>query len=175
MRSTLLAFVTVLSLAGVGCGNNSNSSLDGGNKDLGGATDLATATRDMARLGCADLVACYNDCAMTATDAASYETCSNDCDRQAGGSNSQSVKRLQAAIACGQSWCLALNDAGSGDCALNADQTRLVDPAGRPMGTCTKCLNDALARLFGDMCQQPNGVNCNPMACTGATDACLNN
>jgi len=61
MRSTLLAFVTVLSLAGVGCGNNSNSSLDGGNKDMGGAVDLASGGgRDMTTRPkiCAELLDC---------------------------------------------------------------------------------------------------------------------
>jgi hypothetical protein len=120
MRSTLLAFVTVLSLAGVGCGNNSNSSLDGGNKDLGGGVDLASS-RDMASRPkiCAELL----DCAPGNTSCLSK--------------GSQSAQMLlQTLVECIAAACPSEPDAGYAPCA--SDQ-----------GACTACVMDTQTRMGG--------------------------
>jgi hypothetical protein len=41
------------------------------------------------------------------------------------------------------------------------------------MKACGQCLNDSLARLFGDTCVDMSSADCNPGECKTATDACL--
>jgi hypothetical protein len=51
----------------------------------------------------------------------------------------------------------------------------LVDPIGKPAGTCDGCVNDATAQLFGGTCANPASVTCNPSTCSSAVSACLTN
>lgn len=119
MRSTLLAFVTVLSLAGVGCGNNSNSSLDGGNKDLGGAVDLASGGRDMTTRPkiCAELLDCTNA----------------SCTSKGSQTAQMLLKTLEDCITAG---CPNNPDAGYAPCASN-------------QAACAACVTDVQTRMGG--------------------------
>jgi hypothetical protein len=115
------------------------------------------------RSGCRGYVACLNGCA------ASTSGCSN-CGAT---TRTGSLKLFKDALLCGQSWCLGLNDLGSGDCVLDPTMVNLIDPPGRP-GACGACLDNALAGLFGNSCIPSGAPDCNPPNCIAAYQACQN-
>jgi hypothetical protein len=133
----------------LGACKGSQSASDGGGDssalDDGGAT-----------LGCSGFVQCFDGCA--GGDGACVAQCT-------GRTTAIGQILYQKALYCGQSWCLALNDLGSGDCVLDPTMTKLVDPAGKPAGTCNQCLGNALAQLYGTACTSSSDPSCNPMDC----------
>lgn len=71
---------------------------------------------------------------------------------------------FRQAMACGQDHCVT-----AGKCVNDANM--LVDPPTVSMGTCDRCLDNSLAKVFGTTC---NGTtDCNPTECTSVYDACL--
>jgi len=163
MRNSILSLAACLMVAGCGGGGGTPTVDGGGNKDLtmtgGNNPDLTTTT---VKTGCAGYIQCLIDCG-------SDTACSAQCDKNVTTAGKQ--KESQA-IACGQNWCLGTNDMGTGDCTLNAAMTMLVDKPGAPANTCSNCLNNSLAGLFGDTCMPANDKNCNPAMCTATVTAC---
>jgi hypothetical protein len=81
--------------------------------------------------------------------------------------------RFINALSCGQEWCMGTNGVGPADCVVNQSTQRLEDAPGHT-GKCTPCLNNALAKLFLDVCSPANDPNCNPSVCVSLYDQCLN-
>jgi hypothetical protein len=166
MRNAILAFAVLIV---AGCGSNSHPTLDGG---MDGGQDGPSGPADLltAKTGCNGYVQCLNGCAMTAMSQADYDTCkTSTCDKQV---TTAGKTKFNNALGCGQEWCLAFMDMGSGDCALSGNM--LTDAPGKAAGACDKCLGDALAGLFGDTCSSPTAPNCNPAMCASDTTSCLN-
>jgi hypothetical protein len=137
MRSTLLAFVTALSL--VGCGNNNNSSLDGGNRDMqgGGGNDLAGTSRDLkaAGKGCYAILTCI---AM----GGSPQTCTR-------GASQDSVTKFQNYLNCAINACgLNAQDGGTKPCSNTTTDMGAAQ--------CDQCLQNVdlctPAMMSSDMC-----------------------
>ncbi len=186
MRKTLFALAASAIIAGVafvGCGDDSGVNVG----DMAGKTDGPVTTGDMAaaKVGCAGYVMCYIDCFNANPDTATASGCRTMCGKTA---KTGASDKFDAALSCGQDHCLGDVDAMNGKCHLlvsgssgtlvNADGTMISnsDPTTDMTGTkdCGVCLNDALARLFGDMCTNMSSVDCNPSECKTVTDACLN-
>jgi hypothetical protein len=151
--------------------------------DLSFSGDLATPTIfDIAgKLGCNGYVDCQNTCASTNADPSAAASCiAMTCtpDVSPGGD-----ARYTAALGCGQSYCLAGNDAGSARCEtaggmlVNLDGTMpsSSDPTNgsNPMKACYACLEDALASLYKRACIVPESADCNPVVCADDTQLCL--
>jgi len=117
--------------------------------------------------GCSSFAACYTSCA--------DEICMDDCIYAA---PAGATDRFQAALTCGQSWCLDKNGTSASyyKCSISGDGTQLVELNGSPItdtSTCSVCLNNALADLFFVTCSNPTSVDCNPSACAPERSACL--
>ena len=158
MRRRLLPLAAALLAAG--CASSGPQGGDGG-VDLAPADDLASAG-----LGCSGFVQCYNGCGTVDAGA-----CVANCGYN---TTPQGQTIYQKALYCGQSWCLGVNDMGSGDCMLDSTRTMLIDPTGSPPGTCTTCLANALAQLYGGACAPPSDPNCNPIDCAAFYMSCAN-
>jgi hypothetical protein len=161
-------FLGLLAAAAIaGCGNSTTPTVDGGAKpDLatGGNTspDLSTAA---TKTGCNGYIECLINCGADTT-------CSGMCDKNV---TTKGMMLFQQAIGCGQSFCLAINDMGSGECVLNAAGNTLQNKDGTAAnnGTpCGDCLNNSLAGLFGDTCMPATSPDCNPAQCKAQNDAC---
>jgi hypothetical protein len=186
MRKTLFALAATAVIAGVafvGCGDDSGVNVG----DMAGKTDGPVGTGDMAmvKVGCAGYVQCYIDCFNANPTTATASGCRTMCGKNA---KSTASGLFDTALSCGQDHCLGDVDAMNGKCHLmvsgssgtliNADGTMISnsDPTdgSNPGKDCGRCLNDSLARLFGDMCSLMSSPDCNPTECKAATDACLN-
>lgn len=166
MRSTLLAFVTALSL--VGCGNGSNTSLDGGNRDMqGGNVDLAGSARDLkaAGKGCYSVLSCIFMGGSSAT-----------CSRGAG---QDSLTKLQAYVDCFSNTCgLNAMDGGTKPCsnistdmgAAQCDQClQNVDLCTPAMAQCDFSFTDSSGNPI--TCMPSNATECG--ACHTQIVACV--
>jgi hypothetical protein len=146
-----------------------------------GSFDFGTS-----KYGCAGFTQCYIDCFNT-NPSASSATCTSTCQAQ---SKSTASSTFQSALACGQSYCLGSSGSGykckldsSGTSIVNMDGTPIsdTDPTTGSSGTkdCGQCLNDALAKLFGDACVTStadcsnNFSGAEVTACGSSTNACL--
>ncbi len=163
MRNTMLAFASLLFVAGCGGNNNNMISLDAGHDLSQPNSGADLSVPPPTKTGCNGYIACLNNC--DPSDSACATQCKNN-------TTSKGQQVYGNALFCGQSYCLGLNDAGPGECALSADMTMLVDPTGAPAGTCDNCLNNALAQLFGFPCMPANSPDCNPAQCASAYSAC---
>jgi hypothetical protein len=185
MRKTLFALAASALIAGVafvGCGDDSVSVGDMAGKADGPITggDIA-----MAKVGCAGYVQCYTDCFAANPDTATASGCRTMCAKIA---KSGAADKFDNALSCGQEHCLGDLDAMNGKCKLvitgssgklvNQDGTEIMqsDPTdgSNPQKACGACLNDSLARLFGDTCVNMSSADCNPTECKSLTDSCLN-
>src|SRR5574341_1549605 len=113
MRNSILA---VLALAAVAGCDSGGTKTDGGRDLSGGNVDLSQGPiADMKiTVGCNGYVDCINDCFMNSADTTEFQMCrASTCDKQV---TSTGRTRYNAALGCGQSWCLGLNDMGPGDC-----------------------------------------------------------
>lgn len=108
--------------------------------------------------GCHCLIACLLPCMDT--------SCETKCENNA---TMNAVTLEQAAIGCGQGWCVNT----SGEC-VDDGTGHLVDADSFYPGECNACLNNALAKLTGGSCDPSYQYDCNPSQCTSETNACLN-
>jgi len=174
MRKTLFALAAVAILGGVafvGCGgDDSNVQIIDAGKDGPIVTGGDAAP---PKVGCAGYVTCINDCFAANPMTATGSGCRTMCDKTA---KPTAAMKYGAAIACGQDFCAGNLDAGGNKCTLSADGKQYVDRPGDPTDTCTNCLGNSLANLFGDTCKPASPVppECNPAECKTITDACLN-
>lgn len=109
--------------------------------------------------GCNGYVQCLIACGAD-------DVCATACD---GNVSTGGMDKYQMALSCGQNWCL--NTAR--DCSINTAMTMLIDAPGRPAGSCSTCLQNALAQLFGDVCSPTTSPNCNPSTCKPSYAACM--
>ena len=183
MRKTLFALAAVAMIAGVafvGCGGDDNNVQI---TDLGKDGPITTGgDMPIVKVGCGGYITCINDCFAANPDTATSSGCRTMCGKTA---KAAAPGLYDAALGCGQTHCLGDVDAMSGKCHLlisgssgtltNADNSMIMsgDP-GTPPKECGQCLNDSLARLFGDTCKNMASADCNPAECKTATDACLN-
>jgi hypothetical protein len=185
MRKTLLALAAsalVASVAFVGCGDDSAKT-----QDMAGKTDGPAPAPDLsipgAKVGCVGFISCLNDC-FSANPNADLMTCETTCSKTA---KTTASTEYNNALDCGQQHCLGNVDAMTGKCLLTADGTTLINKDGsmiddmndptdgsNPLKDCGRCLNDALARLFGNTCDLMSSPDCNPTECKTVTDTCLN-
>jgi hypothetical protein len=185
MRKTLFALAASALMAGVafvGCGDDSATT-----GDMAKSTDGPAGPQDMAttgaKSGCVGFLSCLNDC-FTANPNATLMSCETTCAKTA---KTTAPTEYNNALDCGQQHCLGNVDAMTGKCLLSADGTRLINKDGtmidnmndptdgsNPNKDCGRCLNDALARLFGNTCDLMSSPDCNPTECKTVTDTCLN-
>jgi len=185
MRTTLFALAASVILAGVafvGCGDDSGVNVGDMNHMDG---PITTGDMAAAKVGCAGYVQCYSDCFTANPDTATASGCMTMCGKTA---KANAANEFNAALSCGQEHCLGDQDAMSGKCKLvvtgttgtlvNHDGSMISssDPTSGTTGTkdCGVCLNDGLARLFGDTCTNMSSSDCNPSECKTVTDTCLN-
>jgi hypothetical protein len=154
------------------CVNARCQNKSGGTTKLDGSVprDMATtggdmgAPRDMSMLvgptGCNGYVQCLIACGAD-------DVCATGCD---GNVTTGGMDKYQIALSCGQNWCL---NTFPKECTINAAMTMLVDAAGRPAGSCSACLQNSLAQLFGDVCSPTTSPNCNPASCKPDYAACM--
>jgi hypothetical protein len=156
----------------IGCGDNMTpAKLDGGQGDM---AMMSSPDMAMAKTGCNGYIDCVVACP------ANDDACTMDCERN---TKTQGSNLYDAAIACGQSYCLGLNDMGPGDCILSANQMQLLNKdmsepfpqGGGVNGDCGRCLVNALNPLFKEPCPMTNDPDCNPAQCQSAITACHNN
>jgi hypothetical protein len=133
----------------------------------GGADSATPADMVSLGLGCTGFVGCYNACGNSVDAGACVAGCEYN-------TTGLGLTIYGKALYCGQAWCLGLNMMGPGDCALDSTMTMLIDPAGKPAGTCTSCLANALAQLYGVVCMPAGDPNCNPMGCQQFYTDCAN-
>ena len=174
MRAGIFAVVVAAVLTA--CGGGHDVSGDSWPHDPGDFSVEHPEIGDPFKSGCAGFVTCYTDCfasSTTATPASCEALCSKTSKARAQG-------LFDAALACGQAHCVGDADAMNGKCHLvggalvNFDGSAIApgDP-GTGKKACGACLNDALARLFGDTCANMSSADCNPPECKSATSACL--
>jgi hypothetical protein len=136
----------------------------------------------MPPLNCLQFAICVVNCFNTTTIPAGqnpFQVCGSQC---APMSTSTSINKWQAALVCGQNYCLGTNDASVAKCVDSNGQ--LVDQPGQT-GVCTACLNNATGALLGDisgivatppngMCPMPTNPDCDGgTECKSLFDTCL--
>jgi hypothetical protein len=149
-RALIAAGVCALATGGCPPGGHGGNDLSPP-PDLSASADL-TPTQ---RTGCNGYVNCINNCAPGDT------ACTGQCKAN---TTSAGFKIYSSALFCAESWCLDLNDIGTGECVLDSSMTMLIDPPGRP-GVCQPCLDNAMAQLLGLACTPANSPDCNPPIC----------
>lgn len=154
MRSWLCVLLVI-----GGCGSDGPMVFPDAGVDLA-STDRAIPASSPT--GCRGYVQCLSDCGQDTT-------CSATCKSNV---TPDGKNLFTQALRCGQDWCLGTDDMGPTDCVLDSTGKTLTDPPGAQ--TCSPCLLNALAQLFGDACTPLDDPNCNPAACQSLYTACGN-
>lgn len=146
--------------------------------DGGGVKDLSLPNG--TKFGCHGFVDCYIACFDANPTGATAAGCRTMCATK---STTNAPTVFDTALGCGQEWCLSKNVSGganyrcmlSGSSLVNLDGTPIADTdPGTGQKACGLCLNEALAKLFGDTCMNTSSVDCNPSTCTSAVNNCVN-
>ncbi len=178
---------------GSGTGTGTGSGDQTGNGSGNGSGNQTGGNQSGQTLGCSGYSQCYASCNLTATDDASFASCTSDCDAQ---STQAASATFQNAELCEESYCLCgsknMLDTSSGSCTsasgtstkpyyrcgLSSDGSSFteadgsdIDPSGDSL--CLTCLNDSSADLFATDCSDPSSADCNPTLCASTIDACL--
>jgi hypothetical protein len=137
----------------------------------GGTVAVVDLASTGQKYGCHAYVGCVVNCYAGATTTPT--TCLSTCEKL---SNTDVPMLYDAALGCGQTWCVNKNVTGGAayKCAVSGSQ--LTELNGDPVsdtGNCGLCLSNALADLFSDMCANTSSIDCNPSSCATATSACL--
>jgi hypothetical protein len=191
----VLAVAAAGGFALASCGNSSN------NGDMG-TTDMAggggpTLDMSMAKTNCMGVAQCVYTCISGGTD---INTCATQCAKNA---KAGSATKWNAAVICGQNYCLGDQDMMNGKCAEvpvpgMAGSSLLCDPGstyamcsamGYTSTVCLPCLDQARNIWIYDisvdpanpgpptgMCSMPTGADCMgaKALCMAQFNACLN-
>jgi hypothetical protein len=113
--------------------------------------------------GCHGYAACYATCL--------DQSCVTACQQQA---TANATTLFAAAMNCALNYCVSTGDAGgAGECVLDS-MNQPIDPPGRPANTCSNCLSDVTAQMFGGGCPTPTSADCNNAQCQAPVSACVN-
>jgi hypothetical protein len=146
------------------CQNKGTVKLDGGARDMsgdGGSMGDMKSNADMKTVnpaGCATYAECLENCTTAA--------CQTACDNAVAAAGAM---LYDTALGCGQNYCI---NAPRSQCRIDTTGTMLIDN-GTPVGKCNTCLVNALALLFGNACNPPTNIDCNPSSCLSSYNACL--
>jgi hypothetical protein len=141
------------------------------------------------KVGCHSYVPCLNDCLAANPTTATLMSCETTCNATA---KATAATEFNNALGCGQQYCLGSTATpykckldSTGASLLNMDGTMIMssDPTTGNTGTkdCGACLNDSLAKLFGNPCESSVPADCSTATsgavvtqCGATTNACVN-
>lgn len=111
--------------------------------------------------GCVSIGRCIDGCPTSACAQACFDA-----------ADTLDATHFMEALACGQAFCAGAGsvDGGVPRCTKMGDT--LVDAPGVAPGSCGRCLDDALAPLFGKGCSSASSPDCDPAACRNARLTC---